>query len=661
MKHLLRYLILPPEISSFERAYLARLNRIALIFFWLHLPAFVGVAALAGTSLALAAVLTGFVLIGPTVAYVTLRDPRAMALVSAVTAMIMGGVLVYIGQGPMQIEMHFYFFVLLALLAVFGNPLSVVVAAVTVAVHHAVMWAVFVRGVFNYDASIWTVAVHAAFVVLESVAAVFVARSFFDNVIGLEKIVAARTAELDARNADLRLVLDSVGQGFITVGLDGRVIGTPSRIVGEWFGGAAPDEAIWDIVCRDDAAAAGWMQLGWEALGDGVLPLPLALDQLPRERVYGERTLRIEYRPVGADDPPAKLVVIITDATAEVAREAAEQVQRELSAALERSARDRRGFVEFIAEADRLIAEVEQDRPLPDVRRTIHTIKGNTSLFGVSSVSTKCHAIEAGIIEEARPPSSADRSELDSLWRRYRQRVSPLVGDRVGKVIEVDRDEFDAALAQANDNAALSARLRSWRDEPARPRLVRFGEAAQALAARLGKAELAVEVDAQDVMFDPERWAPFWGAMIHAIRNAVDHGLETSAERIAAGKPATGHLHLSCARRGDRVVIEIADDGRGVDWEAIAARAAAAGLPTDDRRALAAALFADGLSSRAEVSEVSGRGVGMGALRAATEALHGTIDIASVPGQGTRLTFSIPDPVASAAPATRPRRASLRA
>ncbi len=84
-----------------------------------------------------------------------------ISTVLGVAGVFFGGLLVHFGQGPMQIEMHFYFFVLLALLAVFGNPLSVVVAAVTVAVHHAVMWAVFVRGVFNYDASIWTVAVSA--------------------------------------------------------------------------------------------------------------------------------------------------------------------------------------------------------------------------------------------------------------------------------------------------------------------------------------------------------------------------------------------------------------------------------------------------------------------------------------------------------------------
>ena len=642
MRWLLRYLVLPPEITDFERAHLARLNRIALVFFWLHLPAFVGVAALAGTSMAMAALLTTVVLIGPTLAYYAVPNPRTMAVVAAVTAMIMGGVLVFVGQGPMQIEMHFYFFVLIALLAVFGNPLAIVAAAATVATHHLVMWLVFVRGVFNYDAPVWAVAVHAAFVVIETVAACFVARSFFDNVIGLERIVAARTREVDARNRDLRLVLDSVEQGFITVELDGRVIGTPSRIVGAWFGTVATGDRIWDLLGGGDARATAWARLAWESLAEGSLPVELALDQLPRERRRDGRTLRFAYRPVGDGEPPAQLVVIVTDATSDVARELAEQSQRELVAALERSARDRRGFVEFVVDADRLMTQIEAERSLVEVQRALHTVKGNTSLYGVVSVSTKCQALESKIAEERRPPSTVDRGELESLWRAYRQQVAPLIGERTDRVVEVERAELDAALAEASPHPSLSARLRRWRDEPVGQRLARLAEAAQPLARRLGKPDLQVDVDADGVALDPERWAPFWAALVHAVRNAIDHGIEPPAEREARGKPAHGRLSLRCRHDAGAVVLEIADDGRGIDWDALAARAAAAGHSTTDRAALVAALFTDGVSTRDEVTEVSGRGVGLAAVRAATTALGGTVTVDSQPGAGTSFTFRFP-------------------
>src|SRR5256886_13680630 len=104
--------------------------------------------------------------------------------------------------------------------------------------HHLLLFLILPSSVFNYEASVWAVAVHALFVVLESIAACFVARSFFDNVIGLERIVGARTRELDARNGDLHLLLDSVGQGFFTFDRDGAISKERSAVATRWRGPA---------------------------------------------------------------------------------------------------------------------------------------------------------------------------------------------------------------------------------------------------------------------------------------------------------------------------------------------------------------------------------------------------------------------------------------
>src|SRR4051812_3551428 len=128
MGRLISYLTLPAELTAFERSYLGRLNRIALYFFIGHVPVFMVVAAAAHTHPLRALALTTLALVGPTIAYRTFANPRHVALVFGFTAMCMGGLLVHFGQGPMQIEMHFYFFTLIALLAVFGYPLVIVTA-----------------------------------------------------------------------------------------------------------------------------------------------------------------------------------------------------------------------------------------------------------------------------------------------------------------------------------------------------------------------------------------------------------------------------------------------------------------------------------------------------------------------------------------------------
>ena len=93
-----------------------------------------------------------------------LRDPRTLGLVYGFTSMGLGALLAHLGQGPMQIEMHFHFFAALALLTVWANPLVIWVATLTVALHHALFWLLLPSSVFNYQASFWVVAVHASFV-----------------------------------------------------------------------------------------------------------------------------------------------------------------------------------------------------------------------------------------------------------------------------------------------------------------------------------------------------------------------------------------------------------------------------------------------------------------------------------------------------------------
>lgn len=200
---ILRYIVLPPESSDFEKEYVSRVNRVAMWFFIAHLPVFVLIAAYNGTDPQLAFALTSSVLVGPVMAMRYLESQRAISVIMGITAMLMGGLLVHFGQGPTQIEMHFYFFVLLALLAVYANPLVIVVAAITVALHHLLLWFALPASVFNYEAPLWVVAVHALFVVLEAVAACFIARGFFDNVVELERHIKERTHRLSEANAEL--------------------------------------------------------------------------------------------------------------------------------------------------------------------------------------------------------------------------------------------------------------------------------------------------------------------------------------------------------------------------------------------------------------------------------------------------------------------------
>jgi two-component system chemotaxis sensor kinase CheA len=164
-------------------------------------------------------------------------------------------------------------------------------------------------------------------------------------------------------------------------------------------------------------------------------------------------------------------------------------------------------------------------------------------------------------------------------------------------------------------------------------------------AMELGK-EIRLVLSGEETELDRTVIEEIGDPLIHMLRNAVDHGIEPAAERLAAGKSAAGTLRLRASHQGGCVVIEIADDGRGLDPARIRAKAIERGLIAPDAaldaRDTLDLIFAPGFSTAEQVSELSGRGVGMDVVRRNIERVRGKIEIASEPGQGTTFTISMP-------------------
>jgi two-component system chemotaxis sensor kinase CheA len=645
LSQIMGYLILPEEISSFERQHLARINRIAIAVLAAHVAFIPFVAAMCGTSVARAVFYTLFVAAGPVLASRVLASPRHLARLVAFSAMAMCGLLIHFGQGPMQIEMHFEIFVVVALLAVYADPLVIVVATLTVAAHHGLVYTLFPRSVFNYDASAWTVLVHAAFVVAESVGAIFVARGFFDNVIGLEKIVGERTFELAQMNLEMALVLGNLEQGFLVVDANGRMAQGRSKILDQWLGASQPDESLWAYVARVDPAVAAWIEVGWLEVFDGFLPPEVSIEQLPKLLVAGERTFSLAYRPV--EDGGSKLLVILSDVTAERERERAEAEQAQLQAGFTLLLKDKGTFRDFLQEADELVEAMQScgDVRSAPARRYLHTLKGNTAAFGLARISEQCHLLEGLLESREDSPLESERRDLVASWARLSTTFREMLGDVVTHLLEVEREEYQTVLTMLEGGApavAVQEALSTWVQAPAARRLEQLADHGRAVARRLGKGPVEITVDAAGVRFDTERMRDVSSALVHVIRNAIDHGLESPERRQKAGKDPVGHVALEARKRDGRLILTITDDGAGIDWEKLGQKAFAAGLPWRTTADRVEALFADGVSSRDEATSTSGRGVGLAAVREACETIGGRIEVHSEPGKGTRMVITVP-------------------
>jgi two-component system chemotaxis sensor kinase CheA len=173
------------------------------------------------------------------------------------------------------------------------------------------------------------------------------------------------------------------------------------------------------------------------------------------------------------------------------------------------------------------------------------------------------------------------------------------------------------------------------------PRLVRE------TASKLGK-QVTLQLTGRDVEVDKTVVDGLYEPLLHLVRNALDHGIETPAERRAAGKPETAQVTVTATTVGDQAVIEVTDDGRGVDPAVVRQTALARGLVAPaalagmSDEAAAQLIFAPGFSTASEVGELSGRGVGLDAVQAAVAALGGRVSVSSIARQGARFVIALP-------------------
>jgi len=269
--------------------------------------------------------------------------------------------------------------------------------------------------------------------------------------------------------------------------------------------------------------------------------------------------------------------VIISDITDAMCKEAAERYQGDLLQAFQCMMRDKTGFLEFLY-GIRRNCEFDPQRTYTGsdhLKRLVHTLKGNSAIFGMRHISEICHEIENGMAEQCGFLTPAQLAPLDRTWEQIRADIGKLIGEGGLGGIQIDSVEYEACLRALRDglDAQEIARIvASWRLEPTRKRLGAIGQQIRRIAERMGKSNVEVCLEPNDLRISSGRFAPFWSAMIHVLRNAVDHGVEDREERRRQGKPEKSAIRVATEMRGGRFVVTVEDDGPGVDWEKLRKR-----------------------------------------------------------------------------------------
>ena len=252
-------------------------------------------------------------------------------------------------------------------------------------------------------------------------------------------------------------------------------------------------------------------------------------------------------------------------------------------------------------------------------------------------------------------PASVVRVDLDRLDELMRI-IGELVISRTRldeQLTELKRSTPPALWRSLQETSlSMSRQLRNLRESVMRVRMVQIGEIFERMTfvvrdlARESGKKVIVQFSGGETEIDKFLVERMMDPFMHLVRNAVSHGLETAAEREAQGKRSEGLLSLSAMTAGEKIIIKIADDGRGIDRNLVLARATARGLSNGDSSldndALLNLLCTPGFSTRDEADRESGRGVGMDVVRKATEELGGRISLATKVAEGTTFTIELP-------------------
>ncbi|HNV90691.1 MAG TPA: response regulator, partial [Thauera aminoaromatica] len=371
-----------------------------------------------------------------------------------------------------------------------------------------------------------------------------------------------------------------------------------------------------------------------EALAHGIDRCEQVIDEL----ALGEAALQAPAAPIRAEEAGA-------------GAEAAPEVEPLASPTLRVRAERIDRFVNQAGEIGVARSRVEGElrslrRSLLDLTENVIRLRNQLREVEIQAeVQMQSRIAQAGTQHTDFDPLELDRyTRLQELTRMMAESVNDVTTVQQGLLHNLDGAEL-ALGSQARMARELQQGLMQVRMLPFDNLASRLYRVVRQSARELGK-RAALDLRGGRIEVDRSVLEQMAAPLEHLLRNAVAHGIEAPAARLAAGKAETGNIELTVRQEGNEIAIEIADDGAGLDLERIAAQARARGLlgadERVDERRLVNLIFVSGFSTAREVSAVSGRGVGMDVVKAQTAAAGGRVEVASRPGAGTRFSIRLP-------------------
>ena len=508
-----------------------------------------------------------------------------------------------------------------------------------------------------------------------------------DHIARLDQKVAERTKSI-------KDLLDNAGQGFLSFGGDYIVLNEFSRQCENIFGREIGGVSIFELLFEPDFKLyktdksrlhSNSPLLIMEQIIDSYFNneniFNVMKKALPDEITTRDKILDLEFVFIYDEFGKAgKVMLIVTDITLQKELEIQTKTEQERNNLIVKIALDKHGFVDFFRDLHTTLNMLESlavsenlnDEVISRIYRIVHTVKGIAPFYSFFKVMRAAHKVEdfldelksekkldynsrrEEILEKINKIIASVDDQLDMI-QDYLTQDEILKGETHYEISEKQIADFAENIRESvkgDEKEQLLEALNQLKRYQIKYIIKRFAENTESLAKRLGKKINNIKIINEQILVDYKYLKPLIDVFVHILRNAVDHGIENPYERKKKGKSPEGNISitLNCEKIGrrDYFTVSFTDDGAGVDVESLKNVIVEKGFVTKEKidkmqdNDVIQYIFCEGLSSKKNISHVSGRGIGMSAVKEKVDRFNGRININSIKDQGTTITISVP-------------------
>ena len=462
--------------------------------------------------------------------------------------------------------------------------------------------------------------------------------------------------EVDKKTKSIKGLVENLGQGFMVMDKLGIIQEGATQITKEFFN-IDPVGKTLPTVLKLDSEKKEIFNKWMLNIYRGLLNFRDLKSLGPQSYELNDRYIDLDYKPIyeeGSKKIIDKIICVATDKTQEISLERQVEIDKQDAKFIKTCLQNPVEFIDLLDDTFELFKRYPniKSKDGGEIFRQFHTLKARFGQFGIKELSYYINEIEIGI-------SKKDFFNLDSKVYKFDSELQEFIKKNrliieaankfstdQGKAVEVS-DILDNKEKFSNLEDLFKHLRENYILSDIKMKFERYGSLVSELAENQSKA-IDVEFTGDEIKVDANKYADFINSAIHLFRNMVDHGIETEDERIEKAKPQRGHIKVDFKNNGTTFKMNMIDDGCGIDPKKIKEKTVEKGLKSSEElekvkdSELINMIFLPGFSTKEEVTELSGRGVGMDAVREEVKKLGGTISVSSKVDEGTEFIIVLP-------------------